>query len=139
MKQNEFLASILSSMNLDDSRVYEMISSVFKNTDDVLRIYAYLSGKVDKPEVPQTSTFKRNAELKSYDFFNNRVCFNYWCGETRYFSTQEEADEADNSILYEDCNKMPGCSYYNRGDKTIKKEFYTLSYNDCSLDYWLNN
>lgn len=139
MNQSDFISNLLSSINLDNNRVYETICHCFGDTDNVIRIYAYLSGKMDKPEVPETSTRERNAKLISYNFFSNEVNYSYIREIKRYFDTQEEAENNPTNVIYDSERDMPGNSYYNRKDGQFESICLLNSSGYCNLDAWLNS
>lgn len=93
----KFVENLLKQLNINSDRLFEIISSVTDNTDDLFRVYAYLSNAKDKPDF--VKSFEKDDSVytfERYDLVHNRVYYNSVKSEIRYFKTEEEAKEAAN-------------------------------------------
>lgn len=131
MKTNPFIQHLLGNISFDTKRVIECVESISKGqTDDTLRILAYLSGYSDLPEIPETSTCGDSATLEYYDFFKNEVCYKYLA--TREIKVKEEYKDRDGKV-YDSWYEVPA----NSGDFKITVKYW--SNNSCTLEKWLKN
>ena len=122
--------------NIDRSRLFELISSVSDNMsiDKVAEITYYLQGKLDADVLPETieNSEYPNAKLVSYNFFTDTVKFQYDYTSTRYFETEEKAQE------YSESGR--GWGWGDLTDKYPFKAVHTSShYSEMSKERWLNN
>ena len=131
MQTNPFIQHLLGNVSFDTKRVIECVESISRgDTDDTLRILAYLSGHTDIPEIPKTSTCGDSATLEYYDFFKNEVHYKYLA--TRELKVKEEYKDRDGKV-YDGWYDVPA----NSGDFKITVKYW--SSNTCSLERWLNN
>ena len=131
MQTNPFIQHLLGNVSFDTKRVIECVESISRgDTDDTLRILAYLSGHTDIPEIPKTSTCGDSATLEYYDFFKNEVHYKYLA--TRELKVKEEYKDRDGKV-YDGWYEVPA----NSGDFKITVKYW--SSNTCSLERWLKN
>lgn len=134
MKPIAFIQSLLTEIKFSNARVLEMLQSFTNNnTDETLRILAYISGYAEKPEIPEHSEKinKEDATLIEYDFFRNTLEFRYL--ETRTYKVSEELKHLDGEV-FENVYDIPREVRNNTGEFTITVKFKDTS--RCSLNDW---
>lgn len=134
MQTIDFIQSLLTKVEFSNARVIEMIQSFTNNnTDETLRILAYISGYAQKPEIPEHSEKinKEDATLIEYDFFRNTLEFRYL--ETRTYKVYEEFKHLDREI-FESVYDIPREVRSNAGEFAITVKFKDTS--RCSLNEW---
>lgn len=128
----KFINYLLVKQDLSTERVIEAIKAFTNNdTDRMLQIISYLTGFSNKPVVKETSEIRKNATLKSYDFFKDEVHYEYI--ESRFFEVSEDWVEY-NGKSFDSYYDIPSDIRNSRGD--IKIEVYWKSSNTCSSYNW---
>lgn len=134
MQTIDFIQSLLTKVEFSNARVMEMIQSFTRdNTDETLRILAYISGYAQKPEIPEHSEKinKEDATLIEYDFFRNTLEFRYL--ETRTYKVSEEFKHLDGEV-FESVYDIPREVRNNTGEFPITVKFKDTG--RCSLNDW---
>ena len=134
MQPIAFIQGLLTEIKFSNARVLEMLQSFTNNnTDETLRILAYISGYAQKPEIPEHSEKinKEDATLIEYDFFRNTLEFRYL--ETRTYKVSEEFKHLDGEV-FDSCYSIPREVRNNTGEFPITVKFKDTS--RCSLNEW---
>lgn len=135
MKINPFIQHFLNNVSFDTKRVIECVEFISRGqTDDTLRILAYLSGYSDLPEIPKTSTCNDSATLEYYDFFKNEVHYKYLA--TREIEVKEEYKDLDGQV-YDSWYNIPSEVRNGSGDFKITVKYWSSTI--CTLERWLKN
>lgn len=95
---NPFLKSLLEKESLSMDAVLDLISQIADSTEDVIRIMSYLCGHECPKPLPRyksADSVSEDYQLVSYNIFTNRVYYKGVRLITRYFKTEEEANEAN--------------------------------------------
>lgn len=130
--EKSFINYLLAKQEIAIERVIEAIQSFTKNDSDrMLQIMSYLTCFSDKPVVKENSQIRKNATLKSYDFFNDEVHYEYI--ESRFFKVSEDWIE-HNGKFFASYYDIPSDIRESRGD--IEIEVFWKSSNTCSLYNW---
>lgn len=133
MQTNSFIQHLLKNVSLDSGRVIECVESFSDgDTDDMMRIMAYLSGYSDLPEVPETSTIDDSATLTSYNFFKDRVFYKFLSSSK--LKVSEEYKNLDGQV-YDCWYDIPKEVRQGSGDFEITVKWWST--NDCRLERWL--
>lgn len=136
---NAFQDYLLSKVQFDAKRVVEVVKSISRNSLDVIRICGYLSGYLDIPEIPETSTVAKAATFKSYDVARDRVTYSCHTEQIVYAKDAAEAQELTGKVFD---------AYYKIPDKNLRRAdalngiSVTCYYKEnatCSLKEWLEN
>ena len=134
MQTNSFIQHLLKNVSFDSGRIIECIESFGNvNTDDMIRIMAYLSGYSDLPEVPETSTIDDSATLTSYNFFKDRVFYKFLSSSK--LKVSEEYKNLDGQV-YDCWHDIPKEVRQGSGDFEITVKWWSTD--DCRLERWLN-
>lgn len=106
---NPLLSSLLKTTPLNNERVMEIILSVVDgNTDEFLRIMAYLTDTTDMPLISDTNNTDNYEYIyDSYDFIKDQVSYHGKYIETRYVESEALAAQLKGTEV----EKLPG-SYY---------------------------
>lgn len=133
MQTNSFIQHLLKNVSLDSGRVIECVESFSDgDTNDMMRIMAYLSGYSDLPEVPETSIVDDSATLISYNFFKDRVYYKFLSSSK--LKVSEEYKNLDGQV-YDCWYDVPKEVRQGSGDFEITVKWW--SNNDCRLERWL--
>lgn len=133
MQANSFIQYLFNNVSLDHKRVLECVDSLCDgNTDEMMRIMAYLSGYSDIPEVPKTSEISNSTTLISYNFFRDKVRYKYL--ESHEFKVSKEQQDLDGQE-YNDWFNIPSNVRNGSGDFKITVKYWTTD--TCSLEKWL--
>lgn len=95
---NPFLKSLLEKESLSVDAVLDLVSQVTESTEDVIRIMSYLCGHECPKPLPYYKSadgVSKDYQFISYNIFTNKVYYKGTRLLTRYFKTQEEADEVN--------------------------------------------
>lgn len=135
METKDFLTNLLVASDLSNDRVYEVIKEFCKNsTEDVLRIYSYLTGYTNFPEIPKTSKVRNNATFKEYCLATDTVYYTYNQEETVQVSDE---DLLFNDMVFETWEDFRKFNQEHNGDNTIR--VYYKSSNGCPLWRWMKD
>ena len=106
---NPLLSSLLKATSLNNERVMEIILSVVNNnTDEFLRIMAYLTNTTDMPLISDTNnTADHEYIYDSYDFIKDQVSYHGKYIETRYVESRALAAQLRGTEV----EKLPGSCY----------------------------
>ena len=133
METKDYLTALLTTSNLDKNRVLEVIKDFCEGSpEEVLRLYSYLSGFSNLPEIPQTSKIRRNALYTGYRISTDTVEYTY--------DNKERIKVADIDTLFKDTvfetwEDFRKFKQEHSGD--IEIEVYYRSRNTCPLSRWL--
>lgn len=131
--QQSFIQHLLSNVTLDSDRVLEIVDTITGgNTSELMRIMSYLSGYSAKPEVPETSTYREQAKLVSYNFVTDEVYFEHL--ESRVVRVSEEQKDLDGTV-YKAWYDIPTSVRADNGNTKITIKYW--SNGKCSLANWL--
>lgn len=134
---NTFLKSLLIKATISNERLLEVLARVtVNNTDEILRLMAYLTCAEDKPKIPaKISNDSIQAELLSYDIVNNTVYYDGYKKCTRYYLTNEAAEANENK--YEGVS-MTNDKYssWNTGDYNYPTQVWIKVTDSMPLDKW---
>lgn len=127
-----FISTLLKSQSVDNDRLCEVLSGHFE-TDDLLRIYGYITGSEELPVINSTSdkVKEKSATFISYDIFDNTVHYSYLEERERWFDSEEKAAEVDGKIL----DTGTG-SWKQDGNYQFPATYYVKCYNNTKLHYW---
>ena len=135
VKTNPFIQHLLGNVSFDTKRVIECVESISSgDTDDTLRILAYLSGYSNIPEIPETSACDDSATLTYYDFFANLVHYKYIA--TRELKVEEEYRYL-NGQVHDSWYDIPLEARSGSGDFKITVKYWST--NSCTLERWFKN
>lgn len=132
---NNFLVSLLADLDINNSRLVEILVKEGKNTNDILRIFSYLNTG-EKPKVPQKHV-EKNGEVYTfvdYNIYNNLVTFSYTSTVTCYLKEGEEFDENN---VYNNFDDLPG-STWKRAD-AIEVNLKYIKRSTMTLEEWIKN
>lgn len=81
--------------NVDKDRLFDLIRTVNQSFDKTAEIILYLQGQMDPERLPEgfSNNDYRNAVLKEYNFFTEKVLFEYDCPNQYWFKSEEEANQ----------------------------------------------
>lgn len=135
METKDFLEALLSNSQLDNKRVFEVFKDFCEdNTNELLRLYSYISRHTDFPEIPETSKVRKNATFRNYHISTDRVVYSY------DQDTKVKVSETD--VIHEGYvfNNWDECRQFrdtHKGDTEITV-FYKTG-DTCKLSTWMCN
>ena len=111
-------------------------------TSQMIRVIEAVIGCVDvdsmKASIPMRSKVGRDhsaATFKAYNYFTDKVDYDYDYTEVKYFATPEEAEK------YTSTGKYSWDKYKSRqdGEYVFAGTWTSKENSSCDLDYWMNN
>lgn len=133
---NPFLKKLLDKVELSNERVLELLNQVCNNTDDVLRLMAYLSCAEELPEISKIfSTNTRYLLFKGYNILNNNVSYEGWNLETRWYKTEKEAAASLSDNTHYDYSEAPG-RWNKSNEYPFEGKAWCKNNGEMSLDKW---
>lgn len=131
---NPLLSSLLKATSLNNERVMEIILNVVhNNTDEFLRIMAYLTNTTDMPLISDTNNTDNHEYIyDSYDFIEDQVSYHGKYIETRYVESEELAAQLKGTEV----EKLPGSYYKSDTNPYATQVWYTKSNARMSRERW---
>lgn len=131
---NPLLFSLLKAKPLNNERVMETILSVVNNnTDEFLRIMAYLTDTTDMPLISDTNNTDNHEYIyDSYDFIKDQVSYHGKYIETRYVESEELAAQLKGTEV----EKLPGSYYKSDTYPYATQVWYTKKDACMSREHW---
>ena len=132
MQNTDFIVALLNNLKLSNTRVFEAINAFTNDTEETIRIMAYLTEYCDKPEIPERSTkIEGYTELVEYNFFKDRVYYNTI--KVRKFRIPVDFDYQEDKI-YDDYYSIPREIRNDEGELVVEVKYYSRE--NCSLYNW---
>lgn len=131
---NPLLSSLLKTTLLNNERVMEIILNVVDdNTDEFLRIMAYLTDTTDMPLISDTNnTDNHEYVYDSYNFIKDQVSYHGKYIETRYVESEALAAQLKGTEV----EKLPG-SYCKSDTYPYATQVWYTKNNACmSRERW---
>lgn len=126
--------SILSSKNINATKVVETFLDLGLDLEKILRVVLYFTDEIEKP-VLQSEVIDeegRRLHLTNYDFIANTVRYKFSRKTTRWFRTDEEAER-----WLTDENRCANAGYAEKyGTYAISATAQVEDFSMMSFDVW---
>lgn len=111
--------------------IKDALASVFSDLEERTQkiLVEKILGVYEDPRINPTSTIAKDALLEHYNPISGRVTYTYTNADTRYFETQDEADEFAAKGGFGGC-RMPSDSH------KFEATYTSTRTDDCYLDRW---
>lgn len=135
--QTQRVLDLIYAYGVNVELVREFVEQVSDDFDPI-RVALILTGKLTQPVVNTTSEKFHYSELKSYDFYRDRVKFSHLKKRTRYFENEDDANAFAQAIYGTDEYNalIKKSSSWKTSEKVFEAEGFVEETSYCTLEEW---